>query len=106
MQKDADTAAEALAIIAIVLRLRPDISLSWARDNTPLNGQVAKRVRKGSANRGYRSSKAPGNWVSRAGRQPRRRSVRYRPFQTKRPPRSRSYNKSEFFGRGMNLGRH
>src|SRR5215472_16333005 len=42
MQKDADTAAEALAIIAIVLRLRPDISLSWARDNTPLNGQVAK----------------------------------------------------------------
>jgi TolB-like protein len=44
MQRDDAAAAEALGT---VLRLRPDLSLTWVRGNTPLTGEIAERVIEG-----------------------------------------------------------
>jgi predicted Zn-dependent protease len=44
MQRDDAAAAEALGT---VLRLRPDISLTWVRGNSPLTGEIAEHVIEG-----------------------------------------------------------
>jgi hypothetical protein len=44
MQGDMTAAAEALASL---LRLRPDSSLTWVRENTPFAGELLERLLEG-----------------------------------------------------------